>query len=77
MRLIKVFVPSAIVLGGLLYSTSLYGRPEYAKKEHKSCNTCHSKVESNKAAMEKNLNATGTCYKEHQHSLASCEVPKK
>ena len=30
-----------------------------------------------KAEMNKNLNAVGTCYKDNEHSLAKCAVPKK
>jgi len=78
MRTLKIAVPAAIVMGGLFYaSSSMYGTPAYAKKEKQACNTCHSKVESSKEAMQKNLTAAGTCYKEHDHSLATCEVPKK
>jgi ferredoxin len=78
MRAIKIVIPSAIVLGGLLLSTfSLFGTPEYGKKEKKACTACHVKVVSDKAEMAKNLNATGTCYKGNEHSLAKCAAPKK
>jgi len=74
----KVVIPAAIVLGGFLVCTSsLFGTPDYAKKEKKSCTFCHSKVASDKTEMVKNLNATGTCYKDNDHSLAKCATPTK
>ena len=70
MRTIKLAIPAAALAGGFLICTSsVYGTQEYAKKEKKSCTTCHAKVAS-KEEMPKNLNATGTCYKENEHSLA-------
>ena len=73
MHLMKVIVPTAILSVGLLISTtSIYGTPEYSKKEKKACTTCHAKMVTDKAEMLKNLNATGTCYKENDHSLAKC-----
>jgi len=78
MRVLKLVIPSAIVIGGLALCTSnMYGTPEYAKKEKKSCTYCHAKMLSDKAEMAKNLNTTGTCYKDNDHSLAKCEAPKK
>jgi hypothetical protein len=78
MRTLKLVIPASIAALGLLISTSsVYGRPEYAKKEKKSCTFCHTKVSSEKTEMEKNLNTTGTCYKENEHSLAKCEPTKK
>jgi hypothetical protein len=50
----------------------MFGTPEFAQKEKKSCTFCHAKVTSDKAEMVKNLNATGTCYKDNDHSLAKC-----
>ena len=78
MRAIKIVVPAAILLSGFLVCTSsMFGTPEYAKKEKKACTVCHAKVATDKAEMVKNLNTTGTCYKDNDHSLAKCEVPKK
>jgi hypothetical protein len=75
MQRIKVIIPSVIAMGGLLVCTSsMKGTPEYAKKEKKGCTTCHSKVVGDKAEMVKNLNATGTCYKDNEHSLAKCST---
>lgn len=73
MSAIKLVIPGTILLGGLLTCTlSVYGTPEFAKKEKKSCITCHSKVSGDKDEMAKSLNATGTCYKESDHTLAKC-----
>lgn len=77
MNTFKIAIPSAILLGGFLVCTSsMYGTPEYAKKEKKSCTTCHAKVLSDKAEMLKNLTTTGTCYKDSGHSLATCGSKK-
>ena len=70
MRVLKLAVPSAILLAGfLLCTTASYGTMEYAKKEKKSCTFCHSKVSSDKAEMAKNQTDAGKYYKEHNHSL--------
>jgi hypothetical protein len=69
----KLVIPSAVMLGGFLLCTfTVSGTPEYAKKEKKACTACHVKMSPDKAEMAKNLNATGTCYKENDHSLAKC-----
>jgi hypothetical protein len=78
MRTIKLIVPAAVLMGGFMVCTSsMYGTPEYAKKEKKSCTFCHAKMLTEKAEMAKNLNTTGTCYKDNDHSLAKCAAPKK
>ena len=77
MKTIKLVLPAMILLGGLLVCTSsLQGTAEYAKKEKKSCTYCHGKM-AGKEEMAKNLNSTGNCYKDNEHSLAKCEAPKK
>jgi len=77
MKLVKVLVPAVISAAGLLVgSFSVYGTPDYAKKEKQSCTHCHAKMVSDKAAMMKNLNAVGTCYKDNGHSLAKCSSAK-
>jgi len=68
--ILKIAVPSAVVLGGLMLASLTFGTPKYAKKEKKSCTFCH--VTQGK----KELNDTGKCYGEHNHSLDSCG-PKK
>jgi hypothetical protein len=77
MRTIKLAIPAAVLATGFLFCTSAsYGTQQYAKKEKQSCTFCHAKS-GGKAEMAKNLNATGTCYKDNQHSLANCAAPKK
>ena len=72
MRL-KLLAPCAVLLAGFVVCTSsVYGTPEYAKKEKKACNTCHTKMSSDKAEMAKSLNDTDNCYKSNDHSLAKC-----
>jgi len=69
MRVLKLVVPVALAFAGLVISTTAtYGKPEYAKKEKKSCTFCHAKVEA-KEAMPKNLTDAGKYYQEHNHSL--------
>jgi hypothetical protein len=77
MRTIKLAVPAAILATGFLICTSAsYGTQEYSKKEKKSCTFCHAKATA-KAEMAKNLNAVGTCYKDNEHSLATCSAAKR
>jgi len=78
MSTLKLTIPAAVLLAGfsVCISTS-YGTPEFAKKEKKSCVFCHAKVASDKVVMAKNLNTTGTCYKDNAHSLATCAAGKK
>jgi hypothetical protein len=66
--LLKISVPSIVVLGGLIvYSPFSFGKTEYTKKEGKGCTYCHT------AAGKKDLNDIGKCYAEHGHSLEGCE----
>ena len=71
MRAWKLIVPAVILMTGfMLCTTASFGKPEYAKKEKKGCNFCHSKVEpANKEGMAKNLTDAGKYYAEHNHSL--------
>ena len=68
----KLFVSGLVLLSGLLLSTTLsFGKPEYSKKESGAkCTVCHT------AMGKKDLNDTGKCYKENNHSLAKCDVKK-
>ena len=74
MRAMKLAVPAAILMSGFMLCTTVsFGKPEYMKKEGvKSCTVCHAKMEA-KEAMAKNLNDTGKCYAENDHSLAKCK----
>jgi hypothetical protein len=72
MGVLKVAVPSAILLAGFLFcTTATYGKPEFAKKEGKTCVYCHTKAGS------KDLNDVGKCYQKNDHSLAKCAETKK
>jgi hypothetical protein len=78
MGALKTVIPAAILAAGFLICTSaMLGTPDYAKKEKKTCTFCHGKISTDKAEMLKNLNTTGTCYKDNDHSLAKCEPAKK
>ena len=67
MRLLKVLVSIAILSGSLLTLAS--AKPEYAKKEGKGCKYCHV------TAGKPDLNDTGKCYKDNNHSLDKCKPP--
>jgi hypothetical protein len=59
MRSTKFIIPAIVVFGGLLInSTASYGTVAMAKKEKKSCVTCHVKNGA------KELNDTGKYYHE-------------
>ena len=64
MRMLKLVLPGAILVAGTLgVTTSSYAKPEYTKKESKTCTFCHVKAGS------KDLNDAGKYYKDHNHSL--------
>ena len=69
MRLLKVLIATSILCGSLL--TLATAKPEYAKKEGKTCTFCHVKMGS------KDLNDAGKYYKEHDHSLKGYKAPEK
>ena len=64
----KVFMPAALVLGGiLLCTTASMGKQEYTAKTKKACAFCHAKnVPGNKEEMTKNLTPAGKHYQEHK-----------
>jgi hypothetical protein len=71
MRTLKVALPAAIALAGLLLSTtSSFGKPEYSKKEKKGCTTCHVKQGA------KDLNDVGKYYSQKK-TLEGAPAPKK
>ena len=77
MSALKLTIPAAVLLTGFFVcTTNSYGTAEFAKKEKKGCTTCHGKMVSDKSKMAKNLNETGTCYKDN-HDLSKCAAPKK
>ncbi len=59
----------AIVMGAFS-ATLMQGKPEYTKKEGKSCTVCHTKTGS------KELNDVGKCY-EKGKPLKECEAKPK
>lgn len=66
-RLLKIVVPSVLILVGLVATSPFsFGKAEYTKKEGKACAYCHT------AAGKKDLNDVGKCYAEHNHSLEAC-----
>jgi len=71
MRAIKLMLPTALLAAGfLICTTASYGTPEYAKKEKKSCNFCHSQMKpTDKELMKKSLTDAGKYYAGHNHSL--------
>lgn len=61
MKFTRFLVPSLIVAGGLLLSSSVsFGKPEYTKKEKKACTVCHV------TAKSKELNDTGKYYEKNK-----------
>lgn len=69
MRLLKILFAVSILSGALLSVAT--AKPEYAKKEGKTCTYCHVKMGS------KELNDAGKYYKEHDHSLNGYKEPEK
>jgi hypothetical protein len=69
MRLFKILFAVSILSGALLSVAT--AKPEYAKKEGKTCTYCHVKMGS------KELNDAGKYYKEHDHSLKGYKEPEK
>jgi len=68
--ILKITIPSALIVGGLSFTMNSYAKPEYSKATKKGCTFCHT------TAGKKDLNDTGKCYAEHDHSLDACG-PKK
>ena len=63
MRTLRFVLPASIALAGFLLPTVMVqAKPEFSKKEKKSCTFCHV------ANGKKELNAAGDYYKE-KHSL--------
>lgn len=70
-RIFKFAMPLAVLLAGLMLSSPFgSAKPDYMKREKKSCTYCHN------APNKKDLNDTGKCYAEHGHSLDKCD-PKR
>ena len=74
---LKLAIPAAILLGGILVcSTATYGKAEYTKQAKKACSFCHTVAVPNNADSAKGLTDAGKYYKEHSHSLDGY-TPKK
>jgi hypothetical protein len=69
MKLFQVLVVLAILSGSLISISTSSAKPAYATKEHKKCTYCHL------AAGKPDLNDTGKCYKDNNHSLDKCAAP--
>lgn len=68
---VKIFFPAVVVTAGLLINVSIgSAKPEYTKKEKKSCTYCHT------AANSKELNDAGKYYAAHEHSLEGYAAKK-
>ena len=60
----KFMIPEFVPLLGIVANSTLsYAKPEYTKREKKTCTFCH--VSSN----SKELNDAGKYYEEHDHPL--------
>ena len=69
MKLLKFGLPITLFAGLVFTALPSFGTPAYAKKEgNAKCTLCHT------AMGKKDLNPTGQCYKDHDHSLASCKT---
>lgn len=72
MKLMRIFLPIAVVAFGFFVTTSnVTGTVELAKKEKTACKTCH--VNAKVTKESKDLNKTGTCYKGSK-DLKSCKA---
>jgi hypothetical protein len=49
----------------------------YAKKRKSPRPVATFKMPSDEAEMNQKLNTTGSCYKDNEHSLATCAAPTK
>ncbi len=69
MKILRALFVAAIASSFFLSLAN--AKPEYAKKEKKSCTFCHVKPGS------KELTDAGKYYKEHNHSLEGYKEPEK
>jgi hypothetical protein len=68
MRSLRILIALSILCASLL--PLAIARPEYAKKEGKTCVFCHVKIGS------KELTDAGKYYKDHNHSLEGYKAPE-
>ena len=74
MKMLKPIIVLSVFSG--LMVTMASAKPEYAKKEGKSCTFCHSKIGSPEV-MVKSLTDAGKYYKAHHYSLKGYKAPAK
>ncbi len=67
MKLFRVLFALTLISGSMISIST--AKPEYAKKEGKGCKYCHV------TAGKPELNDTGKCYKDNNHSLEKCKAP--
>ncbi len=67
MKLFRVLFVLSLISGSMISIST--AKPEYSKKEGKNCKYCH--VTPGKP----DLNDTGKCYKDNNHSLEKCKAP--
>jgi len=68
---LTITVPAVVLSTGLLFNASTsWAKPEYTKKEKKSCTFCHV------TASSKELNDAGKYYAAHDHSLDGYQEKK-
>ena len=71
MKLIRIFLPIAVVTFGFVVTTSnVTATPEMTKKEKTACKTCH--VNAKVTKESKDLNKVGECYKSSK-DLKKCQ----
>jgi hypothetical protein len=69
LKFLKLVIPCTVfAFTMLLTAVQSQATPAYAKKEGVKCTVCHVTM------GKKDLNDTGKCYKEHDHSLAACNT---
>jgi hypothetical protein len=69
MKLLRLLAALAILSVSMISIST--AKPEYSKKEGKNCKYCHTAL----PAKADNLNDTGKCYKDNNHSLEKCKAP--
>ena len=68
---VKLIVPAVALAAGLLINVNVSSaKPDYTKKEKKSCTYCHT------SASSKELNDAGKYYAAHDHSLDGYQEKK-
>lgn len=70
-KVTRILIAGSVLAAGLLVNVNVgSAKPEYTKKEKKSCTYCHV------SASSKELNDAGKYYAAHDHSLEGYEEKK-